>query len=61
MEMIARMEERITRPVPGSPDRRDDAGPSKPGVKRPETNELLRRMKRVDPDAARKYRQRSGE
>ena len=40
----------------------DDSGPSAPDVKRPEGgNELMRRMKKVDPDQAKKYRQRSGQ
>ena len=61
--MIVRAEERITRPMPASPERKegDNGGPSKPDVKRPDTSDLLKRMKRVDPDAARRYRQRSGE
>ena len=61
--MITRAEERITRPSPLPPDRKegDGGGPSKPDVKRPDTSDLLKRMKRVDPDAARRYRQRSGE
>lgn len=61
--MIARAEERITRPTPAEPLRREggDGGPNKPDVKRPDTGDLLKRMKRVDPDAARRYRQRSGE
>ncbi len=61
--MIINGEERVTRPMPASPERKsgDDGGPSKPDVKRPDTSDLLKRMKRVDPEAARKYRQRSGE
>ena len=61
--MIARAEERTTRPTPVAPERKDGdgGGPNKPDVKRPDTNDLLKRMKRVDPDAARRYRQRSGE
>ena len=61
--MIIRAEERTTRPMPVAPERKegDGGGPSKPDVKRPDTNDLLKRMKRVDPDAARRYRQRSGE
>lgn len=59
--MIVHMEERIRRPAPATPVPSRDTGPTRPGVRRPETNELLRRMKRVDPEAARKYRQRSGE
>jgi hypothetical protein len=61
--MTGRVEERITRPSPAAPDRKggNEPGPSRPNVERPESNELLRRMRKVDPDAARKYRQRSGE
>ncbi len=40
----------------------DESGPSKPDIDRPAApNELLRRMKNVDPDQAKKYRQRSGQ
>lgn len=40
----------------------DDSGPSKPDIKKPTMpNELLKRMKNVDPDQAKKYRQRSGQ
>ncbi len=55
--------ERTTRPVPGDPAKRDgeESGPSKPDVQRPDRSDLLKRMKRVDPDQARRYRQRSGE
>lgn len=61
--MVFRGEERITRPMPVSPERKegDGGGPGKPDVKRPDTSDLLKRMKRVDPDSARRYRQRSGE
>ena len=61
--MIARAEERTQRPMPLSPVRKegDGSGPGKPDVKRPDTNDLLKRMKRIDPDTARRYRQRSGE
>jgi hypothetical protein len=62
--MIIRAEERIRRPVPAEPLTRpggDGDGPSKPDVKRPDTNELLKRMRRIDPEQARRYRQRSGQ
>lgn len=60
--MITRIEERITRPMPVVPERKEgDGGPGKPDVKRPDTHDLLKRMKRIDPDTARRYRQRSGE
>ncbi|RMH06269.1 MAG: ubiquitin-like protein UBact [Armatimonadetes bacterium] len=54
----------MRRPVPTEPLTRpggDGNGPSKPDVKRPDTNELLKRMRRIDPEQARRYRQRSGE
>jgi hypothetical protein len=40
----------------------DDSGPKSPEVTKPEGgNELLRRLKKIDPDQAKKYRQRSGQ
>ncbi len=62
MEFYA--EERKQLPVtPVEPMRKegDGDGPGKPEVTRPDTSDLLRRMKRVDPDSARRYRQRSGQ
>jgi hypothetical protein len=56
--------DRLTRPMEREPDRRmgDDGGPKSPDVTRPEGgNELLRRMKKIDPDQAKRYRQRSGQ
>lgn len=56
--------DRLTRPQGGEPERKmgDDSGPTKPDIGRPKVpNELLKRMKKVDPDQAKKYRQRSGE
>ena len=56
--------DRLTRPLTREPGKKlgDDSGPSKPDIKKPEGgNELLRRMKKVDPDQAKRYRQRSGE
>jgi len=57
-------DDRATKPVgPADPLKRegDETGPSRPDVQRPDRNDLLKRMQRVDPDQARKYRQRSGE
>jgi hypothetical protein len=57
-------QDRLTRPLNPSPERKlgDEGGPTKPDVQKPEGgNELLRRMKKVDPDQAKRYRQRSGE
>jgi len=56
--------DRLTRPLAPGPGQKqgDESGPSAPDIRRPEGgNELLRRMKKVDPDQAKRYRQRSGE
>ena len=56
--------ERRTMPIdPGGPGPGDDGdgGPARPKVKRPDTRDLMRRMRRVDPNQARRYRQRTGE
>ncbi|MBV9849440.1 MAG: ubiquitin-like protein UBact [Armatimonadetes bacterium] len=57
-------DDRATRPAgPVDPLHKegDESGPSKPDVQRPDRSDLLKRMKRVDPDQARRYRQRSGQ
>jgi hypothetical protein len=36
-------------------------GPKAPQVEKPNTEELLKRMRKVDPDQARRYRQRTGQ
>jgi hypothetical protein len=58
-----RAEERLRRPTPAEPRYKDGDGdgPRRPDVQRPDVKDLLNRMRRVDPDAARRYRQRSGE
>ena len=56
--------DRTTRPTQPEPDRKlgDESGPSKPDLNKPSApNELMKRLKKVDPDQAKKYRQRSGE
>jgi hypothetical protein len=56
--------ERRTERVPEEPERKlgDDSGPNKPEIGKPAApNELLRRLRNVDPDQAKRYRQRSGE
>jgi len=59
------MPERKTRPKDDGPwDSPGDGGgdgPNTPDVERPNSRELLDRMRRVDPRQARRYRQRSGE
>ena len=46
---------------PGGGGGNDGDGPSEPKVDKPNTEELLKRMRKVDPDQARRYRQRTGE
>lgn len=60
--MVVQFEERRVLPGP-EPARKlgDGGGPGRPDVKRPDTRRLMERMKRVDPDQAKRYRQRSGE
>ncbi len=49
-----------TRPVvPGSGG--GGEGPASPKVEKPNTEELLKRMRKVDPDQAKRYRQRTGQ
>ena len=50
--------ERPTKPI-GPGDGGDDDGPKRPDVNKPDTRELLRRMRRVDKDQSRRYRQRN--
>ncbi len=62
--MEIRIEDRIRREV--TPERSekhgDDTAPKRPDVGQPKpSNPLLDRMKKIDPDQAKKYRQRSGE
>lgn len=56
--------DRLTKPLNPEPGRKlgEDGGPGVPDIRKPGgDNELMRRMKKIDPDQAKKYRQRSGE
>ncbi len=56
------LRDRIPRPVdPWDKKEGQDEGPSRPKVDRPDTRELLKRMRRVDPNQSKRYRQRTGE
>ena len=63
-DKIAYFPERKQRPVkpvePGDGED-DNNAPKKPDVNRPDTQELLKRMRKVDKDQSRRYRQRTGE
>src|SRR6266568_4693285 len=50
-----------TRPVAPSGPGGGGEGPSAPKVDKPNVDELLKRMRKVDPDQARRYRQRTGQ
>lgn len=68
-EFRARLEEMIEfdrrqQERPMEPKRKlgDEDGPTKPDIGKPKApNELFKRMKNVDKDQAKKYRQRSGQ
>ena len=57
------MPERIQKPQPRAPGSGGGGGegPSAPKVEKPNTDDLLKRMRKVDPDQARRYRQRTGQ
>lgn len=58
------MPERTQRPVgpaPWGPKEGDSGGPKSPDVSKPDVKDLLQRMRKVDPNQSRRYRQRTGE
>ncbi len=55
---------RDRKPKPTAPwnkEQKEEEGPQRPDVDKPDTRDLLRRMRRVDPNQSRRYRQRTGE
>ena len=52
---------RPVRPMDGGDNGEQDEGPRRPKVERPNTDDIMRRMRKVDPNQARRYRQRTGE
>ena len=63
-DMNAEFPERIHRqlsPAPWERKETDDVGPKRPDAEAPDTKELLKKMRRVDPNQARRYRQRTGQ
>ena len=48
-------------PAPWEPKGGDSDGPKAPDVSKPDTNDLLKRMKKVDPNQSKRYRQRTGQ
>jgi hypothetical protein len=58
------MPERIQKPVepaPWGPKQGDGGGPRSPDISRPDTKDLLKKMRKVDPNQSKRYRQRTGE
>jgi len=58
------MPERIQKPidpVPWGPKQGDGDGPRSPDVSRPDTKDLLKKMRKVDPNQSKRYRQRTGQ
>jgi len=58
------MPDRIQKPQPPIPAPGGGGGgdsPRSPQVEKPNTEELLKRMRKVDPDQAKRYRQRTGQ
>lgn len=57
------MPERVQKPaVPWSPRQGDGGdGPKAPDISRPDTQELLKKMRKVDPNQSKRYRQRTGQ
>ena len=49
------------RPLAPGPGSGGGDGPSSPKVDKPNVEELLKRMRKVDPDQAKRYRQRTGQ
>ncbi len=50
-----------TGPAPWERKQGDGDGPKSPDVHKPDTRSILERMRKVDPDQARRYRQRTGQ
>jgi len=64
LAVFQHMPEQMQRPPVQSPWERksgDDSGPKAPNISKPDTNSLLKRLRSIDPDQSRKYRQRSGQ
>ena len=54
--------ERRERPIDPTPaPQQEDPGPRRPDVGSPERENLLKRMRQVDPKQAERYRQRTGQ
>lgn len=48
-------------PVPWEPKQGDGGSPKSPDISKPDTRDLLKRMRKVDPNQSKRYRQRTGQ
>jgi hypothetical protein len=56
------MPERVQKPpMPWGPKQGDGDGPKPPDISRPDTRDLLKKMRKVDPNQSKRYRQRTGQ
>jgi len=53
--------QRPASPAPWNPQQGEGGGPKSPDVSKPDTKDLLQRMRRVDPNQSKRYRQRTGQ
>lgn len=53
--------EKPNSPAPWDRNSQEGDGPRSPDVTKPDTKDLLKRMKKVDPNQSKRYRQRTGE
>jgi hypothetical protein len=61
---VSTMPERIQKPVepvPWGPKQGDGDGPRSPDISKPDTKDLLKKMRKVDPNQSKRYRQRTGQ
>jgi hypothetical protein len=62
--LIFHMPERVQKPIdpaPWGPKEGDGGGPRSPDISRPDTKDLLKKMRKVDPNQSKRYRQRTGQ
>ena len=62
--LLSLMPERTQKPptpVPWEPKQGGGDGPRSPDVSKPDTKDLLKRMRKVDPNQSKRYRQRTGQ
>jgi hypothetical protein len=54
-------ERRRREPEPWSPSGPGEGGPKAPKIEKPDTKKLLEKMRKIDPNSRRRFRQRSGQ